>query len=152
LTAARRRAALALLIGAIWLAPVAASRAEEPHGFKVKGTIVAMNPASLAGLGLTEFVAGCDDGSELQGLDGYWIRLPADAGGHPAKLVPADVTSDVDAFFYTDSCDALSYDEMASGISGEIETGDVPARAAWVVVDLFTGVAASFTFTVEGVH
>jgi hypothetical protein len=137
--------------------PVGARANHKQNNFKKSDTVLVPGPSSgvsagsAAGSGVTETLAACDPGSELQGLDGYWIRLPSGAPGHSVTLADDQVTADYDARFYTSGCAAIEYDGMQQRVGvgvEETESGKVPSGSAWVIVYPLFGTLSEFTFTV----
>lgn len=162
---------LSLLVAMLALAAVVPAGAN--HGgtdtFVATGHIEVNGPATRNYAGISELDNPCTGIEELQpdvppgtfqGLDGYWILLPVDAQEHDAILIPDDPDQDVDAWFYTDACTLIkpptpgAYDMAGSpgqpGLLPETgnEVGTVPPGAGYVVVDLYHGIDADFTFKV----
>lgn len=144
-------ALLALLVG---IAAGAFARAEGPS-FSVNGEITAPNPTSKLISGVTERLNPCgvpdEDAGDLQGFDGYWITLPAAAGGRDAVLVSNAI--DADVWFYDATCGLISEndDPTAFGMATDAtpnETGTIPAAAAHAIVDNAAGAKVLFTFTI----
>ncbi|HVL33836.1 MAG TPA: hypothetical protein VM600_09690 [Actinomycetota bacterium] len=145
------------------------------HGagtFVQKGTILVGDPVTRSYGGVAEQVSPClgtmdQDIPEgiAQGVDGYWFALPEGIAGHAATLT-APAPNDVDAWFYDEFCqliqppggsgpgakdpDAYSMASVDPLPNGN-EEGRIPAAAAYVVVDLYVGAAAEFTFTANAV-
>lgn len=124
------------LVGA--MAPSAAAG----HGsrdFVVEETI------QIAAGGLLNALSPCDSGNWAQGLDGYWVELPAGAEGHRFEL---DSTGgDTYLFFWDASCWSVATYQRPGP-----ERGYVPDDARWAFVTgsgLETDVA--FTFVIEDV-
>lgn len=141
-----RKVLLAVALVVLAAPPVAAD-----GGFTVEGTLAVGNPVSKAIGGLTEFLAPCDPSDpDLQGLDGFWIALPAEVTETAASMTSDGV--DTDVWFYDANCSLLLGGEseaMATDLTAN-ENGTVPADAAYAIVDLAVGANASFTFTAGG--
>lgn len=122
--------------------------------FSESGTIAVANPASRVLGGATEITNPCGapdpDLGSLQGVDGYWITLPEGAAGLTATLT-ANAPNDVDAWFYDEGCGLMpSPYPMATtdpAPNGD-EQGVIPDGAFYVVIDLYAGANATFTFSI----
>lgn len=158
-----RRLLLAALVALVL--PVSA-QASHPSAFTQTGLIAVGNPGTRTIGGATEVVSPCLGSIDqdvpagaAQGTDGYWFEIPEAVRGHAATLVAA-APNDVDAWFYDENCtlikpsgtgpvdpDAYSMASLSPEPDGN-ESGKIPAAAAWAVVDLYVGAAATFTFNV----
>ena len=136
----------------------AASVARADVSFEAAGRIVYANPATKSASGLTERGNPCGVASErfgdLNGFDGYWIELPADAAGSTATMQSDAI--DADVWFYGQSelgcaligaTDDPHWVEMATMATSH-EAGIVPAGATHAIVDLVAGQGATFVFQV----
>jgi hypothetical protein len=147
-----KRLALFALLVSLTAAPFAKA---ETYPWTAEGTILIPGPTGKVIGGMTELLNPCGaedpDLGDLQGVDGYWITLPEDAGGHPATLDSDAV--DADVWFYnngcglvTDDADPIAYD-MATDATAD-EAGTIPLAASFAIVDNSLGVNVSFTFTI----
>lgn len=162
---------MVLSIAVVAAAMVPAGAGHGSTDFVQTGTVLLPNPATRLYGGVTEQVSPCGGSIDpdvpagaAQGVDGYWFALPTGAGGHDATMIatgpePPDPVGlipgiDVDAWFYDDGCALIrpSADPNAYHMAtvGSNEFGVIPENAAWVAVDLVSGVNATFTFTVYG--
>jgi hypothetical protein len=131
----RKLLATSLLLAAI--ASQAGARAE------TMGHIHVGTPASQVSGGVTEKLDACTIGGQFAGVDGEWFAVT------PGQTVTATLhggmtgVEDLDMYFYDATCGYLS------GVATEAvsETGVAPEKAAFVIVDLFTGAMADFGFT-----
>ena len=134
----------------------ASSIASADEEFVVVGKILAGNPSTKRLPGITERAMPCGQPNErigdVNGLDGYWIVLPEDAGGQGATLEAEAL--DADVWFYRateNGCDLIDANDdpqwanMATDLTS-YEIGVVPAEATLAIVTLVTGREAPFTF------
>lgn len=170
---------LVLLAVAGVAATIAPAHAAEPV-VTATGTILLGNPITRDTGGVTETVSPCDGSIDpevpaytAQGVDGWVIDLLGPDGdyaalealwGNAAKLTanrtipdtpaPISTNNDVDAWFYGDGCSLITptADPRAyhMATTGSNESGIIPNGTRFVVVDLFRGANATFTFTVFG--
>jgi len=153
----------------------AMSLADADPRFRAEGLVSYPNPASRIYGGVTEILNPCGEpnadlrehnGGNVNGHDGWWIKLPADAPGREAHLIFNHDTSndvadlDMDAWFYNETCTLITDDDDENAYSmadtpttitatgGPPETGRIPAKAAWVVVNLIVGSDTVFRFDV----
>lgn len=164
---------LALGVAAAGVMPASASTPI----FTETGTILIGNAATRETGGVTEIVSPCDGSLDpevpayaAQGIDGYTIDLLGEGSfedlealwGNRATLTanrtipdtpaPVGTGNDVDAWFYADGCslikptaDPAAYHMATTGSS---EFGVIPNGARFVVVDLYRGANAEFTFSI----
>lgn len=118
-------------------------------GYDVGGVIQAGNPMTAVVGGVTEIMGACDPTSDVQGVDGYWLKLPADAATKRATLTIRDVDDDVDLYFYDGDCSFVDDLSMAQKSFGETEHGNIPEGATWAVANLYLGADAGFTVSVD---
>lgn len=131
--------------------------------FSESGLILGSGPSSKVIGGVTELGYSCknaqaldpdapDEMSNLQGVDGYWIALPADVEGATATLTSTAV--DADVWFYNEGCTGLFTDTPGNGhyematLGTANETGPIPVGAAFAIVDVAVGAAVTFTFSI----
>lgn len=125
--------------------------------FTATGTVLAGDPATRAVGGATEQLSPCNGSIDpdvpaglAQGVDGYWIQLPEGSAGRTATLT-ANEPNDVDGWFYDEGC-GLMPSPYTLATTDPVPNGDeqgvIPEGAAWVVVDLYVGAAATFTFSI----
>ena len=168
---------LALLALAAAAATAVPAHAAEPL-VSVSGTILLGNPITRETGGVTETVSPCDGSVDAevapytaQGIDGYTIDLLgaeqdfealAQLWGKRATLTatrtipenpaPVGTGNDVDAWFYADGCSLIkpSADPGAYHMAtvGSAESGVIPNGTRFVVIDLYRGVNAPFTFKI----
>ncbi|HVM11310.1 MAG TPA: hypothetical protein VM638_02375 [Actinomycetota bacterium] len=91
--------------------------------------------------GVSEELAKCAPDSQLNGVDGFWVRIPEDKrdgtatfralGSGPAGLY------DVDVWFMNANCSQYVEPHLAS--EGTDEEGLIPEGAAYAVVSLYMG-------------
>lgn len=173
-----------LIAAAVVLASLSFSAGHAAPSFSQDGVISAPNPASKVAGGLTETINPCGkpdpdlrevNGGNFNGVDGWWIRLPAGAPGKAATLaytyIPtpagAGIGIDMDVWFYTANCSLITTDQddkaydmatMPDTTEDEdgnptilpLEEGVIPAGAAFAIVDFVAGGNnAEFTFSIE---
>lgn len=130
-----------MLVAGVLVGAMAPSAAAHDGG----GDFVVEETIQIAAGGLLNALSPCDSGNWAQGLDGYWIELPAGAEGHRFELDSTD--GDTYLFFWDASCGPLATHQRPGP-----ERGHVPDDAAWAFVTgagLETDVV--FTFVVEDV-
>lgn len=167
---------LSLLVLAAAAASVVPAQAAAPI-FSETGTILVGNPLTRETGGVTEYASPCDGSLDpeippyaAQGVDGYTIDLMRDRTFEevqalwgkratmtadrtvPSNPVPVGTGNDVDAWFYADGCslikptsDPAAYHMATTGSS---EFGTIPSGTRFVVVDLYRGANATFTFSI----
>lgn len=169
---------LSLLVLAASAASIAPAHAADPL-LKVQGTILLGNPITRETGGVTETVSPCDGSLDpevppyaAQGIDGWTIDLAGPEGDFeamqllwgkratltanrtiPENPAPVGTGNDVDAWFYGDGCTLIkpSTDPNAyhMATTGSNEFGVIPTGTRFVVVDLYRGLNAPFTFTIH---
>jgi hypothetical protein len=138
----KRITLLACVLAAL-LAPSLARAA----GNTYEGDISVGNPATATGApAVAELVGSCDNTAPTEGFDAAWVKLSEDDAGLDGTLSATGDTGleDADAYFYDSACNFID----ASWNAGIEEAGTVPENAAWVAVDLFTGLNAHYTLTI----
>ncbi len=128
----------------------AAAPAKPQAPFKSAGAIIAGNPGTQFGAGVTEseFILECTDAGSTQGVDGYVIKLPDDVGDGFQKVTASSASAlhDLDLQFYNEDCS-----ENVGDVATEApdEEGSVPKNAAWLVVNLWDGAQVPFDVVVS---
>ena len=148
-----------VLLAAIAAATALSMAPASANTFEESGTILVANPVSRLFGGVSEIGSPCNGSppeapevppGTFQGVDGFWIELPADSGGMTATLTAA-APNDVDGWFYDEGCNLMPSPyplATTNPIPNGNEQGVIPEGAAWVAVDLYTGANATFTFTI----
>jgi hypothetical protein len=146
-------ALIAGLVAGTLAMPAEAKKKKKPKviTFEVEGAIQGMNPAGAVLFGITEGefreVHTCTALPATQGVDGFVFEVPADfqAGTATFDVTASDATGtyDLDAYFYSASCDLLE----PHATDGADPSGAIPPGAAWGVVDAFAGAQSTFTLT-----
>lgn len=116
------------------------------------GSALVGNTATYSGApGVTEALAACSpDDADFNGIDGQWFSV-ADYAGMSATLRATDGNAsvqDVDAYFYTASCDYIDDMAFAQNLPGDPEAGVIPSDAGFVCVDLSVGANATFELSI----
>ena len=132
----------------IIVAALAALAAAGPARADVTGHIHIGNPTSDDAGGITELLGECDPASDVQGLDGFWVAVPA-SGGQTFTATPtgdAAAANDLALAFYTAACEYISVgDDEGPGVA---ETQIAPEGTAFVSVNLWLGAMADFTLAI----
>lgn len=166
----KRQIALLAAIAAVSL--TAPASADPVVMFQETGTILVGNPITRETGGVSETLSSCGESIDQdvpagtgEGVDGAWVFLGDDPRNLwektatltsprtiPANPAPVGTGNDVDAWFYDTACALIKPSQHAGAYhmatTGSAETGVIPTGAQWVVVDLYRGVNAPFTFTV----
>lgn len=153
----RRTRVMGALIGCAVLAGLVPAPATE--GFVAVGFIARQNPAGKHLDGMTEATNPCGRPhpvlGDTQGMDGWWIALPAGAEGRRARL--RSDALDADVWFYRSDDGACTlvegpqdpaWNAMASKV-GPDEDGAIPAGADHAVVNVVLGGNVSFVFSID---
>lgn len=122
-------------------------------GDLTSGRLPLLDPPRPSG----RFTQTCEPGNAREGVDLATIALPAGSDGHALTLKgtndavsndPDIAVADVDAWFLDSECSYIAGTELAQLFD---EAGVVPTGAAFVEVDLFNGVDATYILTIEAV-
>lgn len=104
------------------------------------------NPTTKDLFGVSEHAAACNPGGPGDGIDGQWWNIGGFGDGAHTLTLSMAASIDVDAYFYTGSCDFI-HDDSACATSASPEVCTVPSGAAFMIVNNFSG-SGSYSFTI----
>lgn len=154
----RKLAPVGLIVG---VAALVFSFAPANAAIEITGSIEMGHPGTQSGVGYEYLSHPCEeikneDGTgNYDGFDAVWIDIRDKAGAGTPIVVSMDPALDIDVYFYALAdedgdgefeCNDMGGDAVAGGFLGEAGKGEVPANAAFVLVDGWAGHGA---FTIK---
>lgn len=116
-------------------------------GTTIIGTAQIGNPASTNTIGIVEALAPCNAADDMNGLDGVWLEVSVHAGRN--AVLAMTTLNDFDLRFYDAECAPIDYAVMGEQGMGQPEVGTIPAEAAFVIVNHFSGHEGRFELTIS---
>lgn len=112
-----------------------------------EGSILLGHPGTMAGVSASgDTLASCEPEHPASGVDAVWFELPDEPIA--SFELAMDDTLDADVYFYDDTCRWIVHLVGAQGFLGATERGNVPADAAYAVVEGPAG-AGAFELTLD---
>lgn len=129
---------IALILLSLIIASVPSAAAESASW---TGVVAAPTPTTIA-WGVGEALAPCDDASELNGVDGFWVDATGISFAPTQFMIETQPVANPYVSFYDASCkfiEGTMYYRLTSTLSNAPIVGPAPAGLAYAYVGAWAG-------------